>query len=365
MPLTDVQQFTIRHLQVLDEEGRVDADLDPGLPDGDLERLYRGMVLARRADDRMLKLQRQGRLGTFAPVTGQEAAMCGPALAMTAKDWLVGSFREQGARLMRGEPLVQALRYYNGWEEGNVQPEGARNLPIAVIVASQLLHAVGIAYAAKVRGETDTAVVAFAGDGGTSQGDFYEALNFAGVWQVPVVFVIQNNGWAISMPRSRQTAAATLAQKAVAAGIPGIQVDGNDALAMVRATREALERARAGGGPTLIEAVTYRMLMHTTADDASRYRGDEEVATWARRDPLVRMRRYLEARLSWDDARQAALEEDVAAEIDAAVKEMEATPAYPVDGAFDHVYGTRHEDIEAQRAEVLAGVAAGATAGER
>lgn len=354
MPLTDIQQFTIQRLQVLDEQGRVDEALDPRLGDEDLLRLYRGMLLARRADERMLKLQRQGRLGTFALGSGQEAAACGPALAMTPADWFVGSFRELGARLMHGEPLVQALRYHNGWEEGNVQPEGVRNTPIAVIVASQLLHAVGIAYAARYLGEAQTAVVAFVGDGGSSQGDFYEALNFAGVWQVPVVFVVQNNQWAISLPRSRQTAAATLAQKAVAAGIPGIQVDGNDALAMYRATKEALDRARAGGGPGLIEAETYRLLMHTTADDASRYREDAEVEAWARRDPLVRFRTYLDSRLGFDDSRQAALEDDVVAEVDRAVKEMEATPAYAADGAFDHTYGTRHEDIEAQRAELLA-----------
>lgn len=355
MPRKDVERFTIPHLRILDADGRVDRKLEPDAAPDDLVRLYAGMVRARAVDERMLKLQRQGRLGTFAPGTGQEASQCAPVLAMTDRDWLVASFRETGARLMRGERLSAAFDYYNGWEEGNVVPDGVRNLPIAVIVASQLPHAVGIAYAMKLRRERD-AVLAFVGDGGTSQGDFYEALNFAGVWQVPVVFVIQNNQWAISVPRGAQTRAATLAQKAVAAGIPGLQVDGNDPLAMFVATREALELARSGGGPTLIEAVTYRMSMHTTADDPGRYRSDDEVAAWADRDPIRRFRTYLEARGLWDESREAALAAEIHAEIDAAVKGLETPGERKPDAAFDHVFGTRHPGIEAQRAEFLAGL---------
>lgn len=357
MPLTDIRHFTVQHLQVLDEAGVLDADLDPRLPDDTAVALYAAMLMARRADERMLKLQRQGRLGTFALGTGQEAATCAPALALGPRDWLATSFRELGARLVRGEPLVQSLRYHNGWEEGSVQPEGSRVLPIQVIVASQMLHAVGLAWASRQQGEPDTAALAFVGDGGTSQGDFYEALNFAGVWKAPVVFVIQNNGWAISFPRARQTAAETLAQKAIAAGIDGIQVDGNDALAMYRATGDALAKAKAGGGATLIEAVTYRMMMHTTADDPGRYRDEAEVEAWKRKDPLVRYRAYLQGRGLLDDAREAAVEEEVRGRIDEAVREMEATPAYAPDGAFDHVYGTDHEDVGRQRRAFLATLA--------
>jgi pyruvate dehydrogenase E1 component alpha subunit len=355
MPRKDIEKFTVSHLRILDPEGKADKKLEPDVSPEDLERLYRAMVLTRAADERMLKLQRQGRLGTFAPVTGQEAAHCAPVLAMTDQDWFVGSFRETGSRLMRGEPLASAFEYYNGFEEGNVVPDGVRNLPIAVIVASQLPHAVGIGYAMKLRKEPN-AVLAFVGDGGTSQGDFYEALNFAGVWQVPVVFVIQNNHWAISLPRSAQTRSATLAQKAIAAGMPGIQVDGNDALAMLVAAREALELARSGGGPTLIEAVTYRMAMHTTADDPGRYRSDEEVAEWAKKDPILRLRKYLEGRSLWDDAREEALADSVRSEIETAVLELEKPREHEPDAAFDHVFGTQHPGLDEQRAEFLAGL---------
>ncbi len=354
MPRRDAVTFTIPSLQVLDEQGRVDADLDPGLPREEALRLYRAMVLAREADDRRLKLQRQGRIGTFAPSTGQEAATCGPALVMRPDDWLVISFREAPAQLMRGVPLSRILLYDAGFEEGNEVPGGARNLPLAVVVASQTLHAVGIGYAMKLRGE-DSAVVAFVGDGGTSEGDFYEALNLAGVWQVPVVFVIQNNHWAISTPLDKQTRAQTLAQKAVAAGIPGVRVDGNDALAMVRATREALERARTGGGPTLVEAVTYRMRMHTTADDPRRYRDEAEVEAWRARDPILRFRLYLESRGWWDAEQEATLAREVREEVNRAVQEFESLAERLLrerpGAAFEHVYAAPPQALARQRAE--------------
>lgn len=356
MPIEDTATFTVPFLRVLDEQGRVDADLDPRLEQEEALRLYRGMVLAREADDRRLKLQRQGRIGTFAPSTGQEAATCGPALVMSERDWMVISFREMPAQLMRGVPLERIFLYDAGFEEGNEVPAGSRNLPLAIIVASQTLHAVGIGYAMKVRGE-DAAVVAFVGDGGTSEGDFYEALNFAGVWQVPVVFLIQNNHWAISTPLAKQTKAQTLAQKAIAAGIPGVRVDGNDALAMVRATREALHRARSGGGPTLIEAVTYRMRMHTTADDPKRYRDEAEVETWAHRDPIARMKAYLEGRRWWDGEREAALLAEVRAEVDRAVHAFEAAAERMLrespDEPFEHVYAVPPAALLEQRAEFI------------
>lgn len=355
MPIEEAAAFTIPYVRVLDEQGRVDADLDPGLTRDEALRLYRAMVFAREADDRRLKLQRQGRIGTFAPTTGQEASTCGPAFAMTPRDWMVISFREAPAQWMRGVPLSRVLLYDAGFEEGNEVPEGARDLPLAVIVASQAVHAVGIAYAMKVRGEAGSAVVAFVGDGGTSEGDFYEALNFAGVWQVPVVFVIQNNHWAISTPLEKQTRAQTLAQKAVAAGIPGVRVDGNDVLAMVRVTREALDRARAGGGPTLVEAVTYRMRMHTTADDPRRYRDEAEVEAWRARDPIPRFRAYLDARGWWDAEQEASLVAQVRAEIDRAVREFEAEAErllreHP-DAAFEHVYAAPPATLRTRREE--------------
>ncbi len=353
MPLKKIETFGVSHLQILDEAGNLDRALEPKLSDEQLRRLYRSMVLAREGDQRMLKLQRQGRLGTFGPSTGHEASNCGPALAMEENDWLIGAFRELGARLMRGEPLANAYLYYNGWEEGNVQPEPSpRLLPIAVIVGSQILHAVGVAYALKYRGEK-AAVVTYFGDGATSQGDFHEGLNFAAVWQAPVVFICQNNQWAISIPREKQTRSQTIAQKAIAYGMPGIQVDGNDPLAMYAAAHEALERARGGGGPTLIEAVTYRLMMHTTADDPTKYRPDAEVEAWWRRDPIPRFRKYLEQKGLWDDDRQARLEEEIKKEVDAAVKAFESRSDFKPDAAFDHVFGTRHAVIEQQRAEFL------------
>ena len=358
MPLETIQTFEVQRLGVLDADGVLDAELDPDLSDGQLLALMRSMLLARVADERMLKLQRQGRLGTFPPGLGQEAAQTAAAFAMSEQDWLVPAFRDLGALLQRGYPLLNYLQYYNGWEEGNQVPEGARLLPPSVIVGSSLLHAVGLAWGLRYQGEPDTAVLAFVGDGGTSEGDFYEAINFAGVWQAPVVFLIQNNQWAISVPREAQTRAQTLAQKAVAAGIPGIQVDGNDALAVYRATREAFERARSGGGPTVIEAVTYRLGVHTTADDPRKYRSeDEEKLAWAQ-EPLLRFARYLDGKSVLDTEGLEALRAEVQTEVQAAVDALEAMAPHPPERAFDHVFGTEHTVIAEQRAGFLASIQA-------
>ncbi len=354
MPRKEIETFAVSWLQVLDETGTADPELDPKLPQETLLELQRAMVRARESDARMLRLQRQGRIGTFGPCTGQEASVCGPALAMAPQDWFAGSFRELGGRQIRGEPLTNTFLFHNGFEEGNVQPAGVtRLLPVSIIVGAQTLHAVGAAYAMKYRGEK-ACVVTFLGDGATSEGDFHEALNFASVWQVPVVFIVQNNQWAISIPRRKQMHCRTIAQRAIAYDMPGLQVDGNDVLGMYVAAREALDRARGGGGPTLIEAVTYRLMMHTTADDPSKYRQDDEVQQWWDRDPLVRFRKYLEARGLWDAQRQALLEAEVKREIDQAVQEFEARRDFPPDAPFDHVFGTRHALIEEQRAQFLA-----------
>jgi pyruvate dehydrogenase E1 component alpha subunit len=339
---------------VLDADGQLDTELEPALEDDQLRALMRAMLLARLADERMLKLQRQGRMGTFPPVLGQEAAQTAAAFAMAEQDWLVPAFRDMGALLLRGYPLENYLHYYNGWEEGNQVPEGANLLPTAVIVGSSLLHAVGLAWGLRYQGQEDTAVLTFVGDGGTSEGDFYEAINFAGVWKAPVVFVIQNNQWAISIPRKAQTAATTLAQKAIAAGITGIQVDGNDALAVYRAASEAFERARKGEGPTVIEAVTYRLGVHTTADDPRKYRDEEEEReAWAR-EPLIRFTRYLRDKGALDEAGLEAMKAEVTAEVQAAVEAFEARGPFPQELPFDHVFGTEHTVINEQRAAFLA-----------
>jgi pyruvate dehydrogenase E1 component alpha subunit len=353
MPSREIGPFNVTYYQVLDESGNVDEELEPELGEEQLVRLYRSMYLAREGDQRMLKLQRQGRVGTFGPSTGQEACVCAPVLAMTDKDWFVSAFREFGGYAARGVPLSRIYLYHNGYEEGNVADPPGRTLPISVPVSTQLLHAAGIGYAMKYLGEKDSAAVAFFGDGGTSQGEFHEALNFAAVWKSPAVFICQNNQWAISTPRSKQTASETLAQKAIAYNMPGVQVDGNDALAVYRAAKEALDRAHAGDGPTFIEAVTYRLMMHTTSDDPKKYRSEDDVQEWWKKEPLVRFKLYLEKKGIWNDDKQSSMESEVKEEINAAVKEFESMTGFKPDAPFDHVFGTSHDVIEEQRAEFL------------
>lgn len=317
MPRTPlVVDSPLEYLAILDENGVVDSALEPNLSQELLLKLYRFMVLGRRFDERMLQLQRQGRLGTFAPIKGQEASQLGAVAALEPRDWMVPCFRETAAQLWRGTPMESILLYFGGLDEGGRIPDGQKDLPVAIPVASQLLHAVGLAWAAKYR-KSDEVAMTFFGDGATSEGDFHEALNFAAVYQTPTVFVCQNNQWAISIPRSKQTRSRTLAQKALAYEMPGLQVDGNDVLAVYTAATEAVKRARSGGGPTFIECVTYRMAMHTTADDPTRYRTDEEVAEWARKDPITRFEKYLVAKGVLDP--QGI--ETVAAETDAAVQQ--------------------------------------------
>lgn len=345
--------YQVEYLSILDKDGNVDAALAPDLPAETLLRLHRAMLLGRRFDERMLKLQRQGRIGTFAPIKGQEAAQVGPVAVLRDSDWMVPAFRETAGELMRGRSMESVLLYFGGYDEGGYVPEGINNFPISVPVGSQMLHAVGVAWGLQHDGKDDVAMTFF-GDGATSQGDFHEALNFAGVWQVPAIFVCQNNQWAISIPRAKQTAAQTLAQKALAYGVRGIQVDGNDILAMVVAAQEAVERARVGEGPTLIEAVTYRMSLHTTADDPKRYRTDEEVETWEARDPIARFQVYLKAKGLLDDAQIAALEEEIEAEIQAAVARTEAQMAEPVDPLtmFDFTYAEPSPYLLEQKEEL-------------
>jgi pyruvate dehydrogenase E1 component subunit alpha len=246
MPRTivDVPRCQIEHLSILDADGTLDTALEPGLSPEELLRLYRAMVLGRRLDERMVRLQRQGRIGTFAPIKGQEAAQMGSVFTLRPTDWMVPSFRETAAMIWRGWSIEKMLFLFSGRLEGG-QPEATQHdLPVCIPVGTQMPHAVGLAYAAQYRGD-DAVVMAYCGDGATSEGDFHEALNFAGVWSVPVVFVVQNNQWAISVPLKKQTHSATIAQKALAYGIPGMQVDGNDVLAVYAASREAVERARA------------------------------------------------------------------------------------------------------------------------
>jgi pyruvate dehydrogenase E1 component alpha subunit len=348
MPRTIVEpRSQVEHLSILDADGNLDVALEPALTPEELRGLHRAMVLGRRLDERMVRLQRQGRIGTFAPIKGQEAAQIGSVFALRPTDWMVPSFRETAAMIWRGWSIEKMLLLFSGHLEGGRPEPDQHDLPVCIPVATQMPHAVGLAYAVQYRGD-DAVVMAYCGDGATSEGDFHEALNFAGVWHVPAVFVVQNNQWAISVPLKKQTNSATIAQKALAYGLPGIQVDGNDVLAMYAASREAVERARAGDGPTLIEAVTYRLGVHTTADDPTKYRSEEEVKAWERKDPLTRFTAYLEKR----NIAVAGVEADVDAEIAAAVARFEAMgPPDPL-GMFAHAYGEPPASLEAERAEV-------------
>lgn len=322
MPKKLVETFGVEWLQVLDEDGRCDEQLLPPLGDEQIKKLFEWMVLARVFDDKAFKLQRQGRLGTYASILGQEAAQVGAAFALEPADWMFPAFREPGASFVRGLPVQMILQYWAGDERGSCIPEGLNDFPISIPVATQIPIAVGTALAARYRGDP-IAVMAFMGDGATSKGDFHEGLNFAGVFSAPVVFVCQNNHWAISVPLKRQTASATLAQKAIAYGMPGIQVDGNDVFAVYRAASEALARARAGQGPSFIECVTYRMGDHTTADDATRYRSNEEVERWQLRDPIERLRKFMENRGLWHTAYEQEVYVQAKEKVEQAVRDQE------------------------------------------
>ena len=344
----------LEYLSILNEKGQVDKKLEPNIQEELLIKLYRCMMLARKFDERLLNLQRQGRIGTFPPISGQEAAHLGAAAVLRPSDWFVPAFRESAAEIWRGRSLESTIIYNNGFNEGVDIPEGSNDLPIAVPVGSQIVHAVGLAWAAKYRNKDEVAMVFF-GDGATSEGDFHEGLNFAGVFQTPVIFVCQNNHWAISIPRSKQSRSETLAQKALAYGMPGIQVDGNDILAVYTAAKEAVDRARAGGGPTLIECVTYRMTMHTTADDPKRFRSDEEVEQWRKRDPITRFAKYLSDKGILTESQAAEIEseimEAIQSAIDRAEEQMQAF-GNPMD-MFEHTYAEMSPYLKTQK-EALA-----------
>lgn len=352
MPKKVLYEAWTERLEILDKDGVVDEPLMPDLSDSKLAGLYRSMVLMRKFDEKALSLQRQGRMGTFGSLRGQEAAQAGLALAMAPQDWLVPSFREHGVMLLRGIPGHLIYAFWKGDERGSLFPEGTRCLPPAIPVASQLPHAVGLGMALDLKNE-DAVAVGCAGDGASSEGDFHEALNFAGVFKAKTVFFIQNNQWAISVPFKKQTAAASIAQRSHGYGIAGIQVDGNDVLAVYTASKDALDRARSGGGSTLIEALTYRMESHTTADDAVRYRPKDEVEYWAARDPVARMRTFLVSRKLWNDKKETALIEEVSASVEEDVRRLEAMPPPSPSDMFDSMYAQLPPNLQRQREALL------------
>ena len=333
--MSDTLEYKIEYMQILDENGNVDQSLLPkDLDDSKLVQMYKYMNFARALDAKTLSLQRQGRAVTYAPLVGEEATQIGSAMAMRANDIFVPNFRQHGVYLARGLPLELYFIYWRGFEEGGAIPKNVNGMPVIVPVGSQVPHAAGIAYAQKYE-KTGNAVIVYVGDGGTSEGDFYEAMNFAGVLKLPLVIIIENNQWAISVPRSKQSAAHTLAQKAVAAGIPGIQVDGNDVMAVYKAVSDAI--ASSSTGPTLIECVTYRMSMHTTADDPTKYRPEQDLEEWKKKDPIDRLRKYLVSKGLWDDSKEKAMSDEQLASINEAVKKAEEFKPDP-STMFENVY---------------------------
>lgn len=346
--MTTAGRFDIDYTRYLDPDGAATQTLPDFATPERLVPLYRAMHLTRIFDAKAIALQRTGKIGTFASALGQEAIGVGVAAAMRTEDVFVPSYRDHAAQFMRGVTMTESLLYWGGDECGSNFAAAREDFPICVPIATQVCHAAGAAYAFKLRKEARVAVCIL-GDGATSKGDFYEAMNFAAVWQAPLVIVINNNQWAISVPRSTQSAAQTLAQKAIAAGIDGHQVDGNDIVAMHHVAQQAIDKARGGGGPTLIEAITYRLGDHTTADDASRYRDPETVEQQWQFEPILRLRNHLLRTDVWDKAREEALVRECADAVNVAVEAYFASPPPTTDAMFDHLFATLPASMASQR----------------
>jgi 2-oxoisovalerate dehydrogenase E1 component alpha subunit len=339
-------------LRLVAPDGTAVGDTDVGLPVSDLRSLLRWMILARRLDRECMALQRQGELTVYPPFEGQEAAQVGSAFALGPDDMAFPSFRELAAAIGRGVDAVEYLQYHRGtWHGGPYDPASTGFAPICVPVATQIVHAVGWALGAKLDGKAACSLAYF-GDGSTSEGDFHEGANLAAVLGTPAILFCQNNGWAISVP-AREQYAAPIAARAAGYGFPGVRVDGNDVLAVYRATKDALDRARAGGGPTLIEAMTYRIGPHTTADDATRYRAADEVERWRAFDPIERYQRYLTSAGLADDAFVEGCEREAetwVGEVRAALTALGPPPPAEV---FDHVFAAPPATLIRQRREAL------------
>lgn len=342
--------FSITQRRYLDVDGKLIGQAPEGSADPDLLlRAYRNMVLTRALDKKAVALQRTGQMGTYASSLGQEAVGTAMGLVLAEEDVLVPYYRDQACQMLRGVTLSQLLQYWGGYERGSDFAKCREDLPNCVPVATQMSHAAGVAAALKMRDQQRIAMVG-CGDGATSRGDFYEALNAAGAWQLPMVAVINNNQWAISVRRRYQTAAPSLAQKAIAAGIPGVQVDGNDFIALHAVLSEARARALAGKGATLVEAVTYRLCDHTTADDATRYRSAEELHNAWREEPVKRLQSYLHRQQLWDEEKERSLQAELKAEIQEAVDHyLQLKPDSPA-AMFDYLFDSLPPVYESQRA---------------
>jgi pyruvate dehydrogenase E1 component alpha subunit len=353
--LKTVAHFSIEYTQFLDADAKVVQALPAFADDAEyLKKLYTLLIRTRVFDTKAIALQRTGKLGTYPSTLGQEAIGVGIGAGMLAEDVFCPYYRDVATQLWRGVKMSEILLYWGGDERGSdfSNPAVKEDLPLCVPIASQTLHAVGIATAMKLRKEARVTVTTL-GDGGTSRGDFYEALNLAGVWALPIVFVINNNQWAISVPRSQQSGALTLAQKGIAGGVFSEQVDGNDVIAVRYAVGEAVERARQGMGPTVIEAITYRMGDHTTADDAKRYRETAELETNKKQDPVERLKKYMISKGEWDENQDRALQERMSEEVLKAVEEYTSISKVPRASLFDYLYEQLPEALYAQKEELL------------
>lgn len=339
---------------VVDEAYIVSVGNKPeDIPDETLVALYRGMVLLRHFDRRSVGLQRQGRIGTYPPLEGQEACQVAATMALRKQDFIFPTYRDYGAMMQHGVPMENILMYWNGRVEGCEIPKDVNVFPIAVPIATQLPHAAGAAWAAKLQNK-DQISLAFFGDGASSEGDFHEAMNFAGVFELPVIFFCQNNQYAISVPFSRQTAAETIAQKAAAYGVYGERVDGSDAIAIYRSIRAAVHRATQGMGPALIEALTYRYGAHTTSDDPGKYRAAEEAEMWRKRDPILRLKTELIAWGLWNEEMEGKLQEEVDVMLKEAIYKLESMDPPNLDDMFDHVYAQPPERLVRQKRDLHA-----------
>jgi 2-oxoisovalerate dehydrogenase E1 component alpha subunit len=350
-------------IQTLHDDGTLDPAHDPKLTADEIRHIYRHMVQTRWLDERLTALQRQGRIGFHVGSLGEEASIIASAFSMRPQDWLFPCYREFGAALMRGLDFQRFIDNMfgnaNDTVKGRQMPDHYTSrqthwLSISSPVGTQITHGVGLAWAAKLKNE-DAASLIYFGDGATSSNDFHAGMNFAGVFKAPAIFLCRNNGWAISVPAERQTASSTFAEKGSAYGVPGVRVDGNDVFAMVYVMRQALSRASRGEGATLIEALTYRMGGHSTSDDPNAYRGSGDLATWAGRDPIARVKRYLEDNGEWDEQRELAFREELERRFREAVEISERTEKPALETMFDDVYEDVPWHLEEQRAELLTG----------
>jgi pyruvate dehydrogenase E1 component alpha subunit len=349
MPAT-VASFKIDYYEFLAPDGRLIGDDAPPLAKDyeELTRLYRLMVTTRVFDKKAIALQRTGKLGTYASCLGHEAAHVAIGSAMREEDCLAPMYREYGAQFHRGVKMSEVRLYWGGDERGNDFSGPKHDFAWSVPIATQCLHGAGAAMAYKLRGEPRVAVTVV-GDGGSSKADFLEAINVASAFELPLVLVVMNNQWAISVPRSKQNSAKTLAQKGIAGGLPSVQVDGNDVIACRWAMENAITRAREGKGASVIEMITYRLSDHTTADDASRYRDDKEVQAAWKREPIMRLKTYLEANGAWDEKLETALLDEAAKQVEAAVAEYESAGLPGIESMFDYMYADMPADLRAQR----------------